>query len=71
MASKQSKIELNSVAADEITVLTLKQHFDIISSQIDEESKALKMNSADLGDNVKLALALDIIINYFGGRNED
>ena len=67
MASKQSKIELSGVAADEITVLTLKQHFDIIASQIDDESKALEMKSETLGENVKLALALDIVIKYFGG----
>ena len=67
MASKQSKLELNSAVGDEITVLTLKQHYDIITEQINDEKKALDMNSVDLGENIKLALALDIIIKYFGG----
>jgi len=67
MGSKQSKIELSSAAGDEITVLTLKKHYDIITGLIDNEQKALEMKSDDLGENIKLALALDIIIGYFGG----
>lgn len=67
MGSKQSKIELSSAAGDEITVATLKQHYDIITAQIDNEQKALNMRSDELGENIKLALALDIIIGYFGG----
>ena len=67
MASKQSKIELSSSAADEITLLTLKQHFDIIEGLIGDEQKVLEMNRVDLGENIKLALALDIVIKYFGG----
>ena len=67
MASKQSKLELNSAVGDEITVLTLKQHYDIITGQIDNEKKALEMNNELLGESVKLALALDIVIKYFGG----
>lgn len=67
MASKQSKIELSSSAGDEITLLTLKKHYDIITGLIDDKQKALEMKSDELGENVKLALALDIIIEYFGG----
>jgi hypothetical protein len=67
MASKQSKLELNSVVGDEITLLTLKEHFGIITGLIDDETKVLEMSDADLGANIKLALALDITIKYFGG----
>jgi hypothetical protein len=68
MASKQSKnpLELTEEIADDITLLSLTRHRDMITEKLDELN-ALQSSDSQLGEDVKLALAFEIVIRYYGG----
>lgn len=56
-------------ASHEITLLTLMDHFDTIKDGL-EAKDVLTRPAKDVGEDIKLALALDIVIKYFGGETE-
>jgi hypothetical protein len=62
-----SDIKLDDDIAAKITMLTVKEHFDIIKDGLDE-STVLSMSDEELGERIKTALALEIVYKFFGGK---
>jgi hypothetical protein len=73
------KIELDADIADRIALLVLEEHRDLLREQLTNWQKNPKseanpagyyLHSEDVVGNMQLVAALDLIIKYFGGKDE-
>jgi hypothetical protein len=64
---KIRKIELDSEAADRITMLNLKDYRSILRQELKDYKKGSWLHSEDVVGNQTRIKALDLIIKDFGG----
>jgi hypothetical protein len=73
------KIELDGDIADRIALLVLQEHRDLLQEQLTKWQKNPKseanpqgyyLHPEDVTGNMQLVAALDLIIGYFGGKDE-
>ena len=60
------KIELDGVAADRITLLTLKEQRAYLKKELKQYKKGEYLHPDDVAGNIKLIEAMNLIIRYFG-----
>jgi hypothetical protein len=66
----QRKMELNGEAADQITILNLKEHLDILEENakeiLENKDKLEDYQKANLEFNLRMQLHLREVLKYFG-----
>jgi hypothetical protein len=60
------KIELDSEAADRITVLNLKDCRSYLKKELRQYKKGEYLHPEDVAGNIKMIEALNLVIKYFG-----
>ena len=67
------KIELDGDIADRIALLVLEEHRDLLQEQLTKWQKdptGYYLHADDVVGNMQLVTALDLLIKYFGGKDE-
>ena len=73
------KIELDGGTADRIALLVLKYHRELLQEQLTQWQKNPKsetnpsvnyLHPEDVTENMLLVMALDLLVQYFGGKDE-
>ena len=73
------KIELDGDIADRIALLVLEEHRDLLKEQLTQWKKNSKseanptgyyLHADDIVGNMQLVISLDLLIRYFGGKDE-
>jgi len=67
------KIELDGEIADRIALLVLEEHRDLLQEQLTKwrnNPTGYYLNADDVVGNMQLVISLDLLIRYFGGKDE-
>jgi len=61
------KIELDYDTVDRITLLNLKESLKYLKKELKQYKKGKYLHEDDVSNNMKLIIALDLLIKYYGG----
>ena len=61
-----AKLELDTEAADRITLLNLKECRSYLKKELKQYKKGEYLHPEDVAGNIKLIEAMNLIIKYFG-----
>lgn len=62
------KLELDHETADRITLLSLKDQRAYLKKELAQHKKGEYLHPEDVGHNVQLINAMNLIIKYYGGE---
>jgi len=64
----KGKLEIDFETADRITLISLKDQRAYLKKELSQFKKGKYLHPEDVGNNVQLIAAMDLIIKYYGGK---
>jgi len=61
------KFELDYDIVDRITILNLKESLKFLKKELKQYEKGEYLHEDDVANNMKLIVALELLIHYYGG----
>ena len=63
----KGKLEIDFEIADRITVISLKEQRSYLKKELRQFKKGEYLHPEDVGNNIQIIAAMDLIIKYYGG----